>query len=67
MSKINTLYVTIGVPCSGKTTWAKGTGLNTVSRDLERKTIFGEYRMGSFKEEKVITKIVYEAFVKGIE
>lgn len=58
MSKINTLYVTIGVPCSGKTTWANGTGLNTVSRDLERKTIFGEYRMGSFKEEKVITKIV---------
>lgn len=55
---MNTLYVTIGVPCSGKSTWAKKIGLRTVSRDTERLSIFGEYRMGSVKEENTITKIV---------
>lgn len=55
---MRTLYVTIGVPCSGKTTWAKEQGLSMVSRDTERLSIFGEYRMGSTKEENTITKIV---------
>lgn len=55
---MNTLYVTIGVPCSGKSTWAKEQGIRTVSRDTERLSIFGKYRMGSEKEENTITKIV---------
>ena len=55
---MNTLYVTIGVPCSGKSTWAKEQKIRTVSRDAERLSIFGEYRMGSVKEENTITKIV---------
>ena len=55
---MKTLYVTIGVPCSGKSTWAKEQGIRTVSRDTERLSIFGKYRMGSEKEENTITKIV---------
>ena len=55
---MKTLYVTIGVPCSGKTTWAKKQGIAMVSRDTERLSIFGEYRMGNRKEEQKTIEMV---------
>lgn len=56
------LIVLIGVPLSGKTTWAKDY-LNKnkayyVSRDSERESCFGAYRMGDQREEDLISEIV---------
>lgn len=52
----------IGVSCSGKTTWAKeymkeNKKTYYVSRDAERESLFGVYRQGTPKEEKLITEI----------
>jgi predicted kinase len=57
------LKILVGTALSGKTTWAKEylkNNKNTyyVSRDSEREIMFGEYRMGSQKEEDIITEIV---------
>lgn len=58
----NKIILTIGVSCSGKTTWAKQQMLENnklyyVSRDEERLSTFGEYGMGNQKEENTITLI----------
>jgi predicted kinase len=52
------LKVLVGPSCVGKSTWAaKQDGYVVVSRDTLREELFGEYRMGSFKEEELITKL----------
>lgn len=61
---MNKLTVLVGPSCSGKTTYAKRLIANSkenwyyISRDSERESVFGEYRMGSNKEEQFITAIV---------
>lgn len=57
------LKILIGTSLSGKTTYAKkylseNPNCYYVSRDSEREVMFGEYRMGSQKEEDIITEIV---------
>lgn len=53
------LIVLVGTTLSGKTTWAKQfKNAYHISRDTERESLFGEYRMGSQKEEDVITDII---------
>lgn len=56
------LIITIGVSLSGKTTWANqyikdNPNFYIVSRDIERESLFGEYRMGDKKEETIISEI----------
>jgi len=70
--KVNKIIVLVGPSCSGKSTWAeehcrKNEKTYIVSRDTERIALFGEYRMGDNKEEKIITHMVYEKVSRLLE
>lgn len=57
------LIILAGTSLTGKTTWAKQYLLENkrayyVSRDTERESCFGQYRMGTGKEESIITNII---------
>lgn len=59
------LTILVGVSLSGKSTWAKqyckeNPGTYIVSRDTERESLFGTYRMGSNQEEEMINEICKE-------
>jgi predicted kinase len=49
------LVLTVGLPQSGKSTWAKESGHPIVNRDAIRKTLGGTIRY--FKEEKRVSEI----------
>jgi predicted kinase len=52
----NKIIILMGVPCSGKSTWARSRHLSTyiVSRDTIREEMFGKgYKMSSRNEDKV--------------
>ncbi len=60
-----TVYVTVGVPASGKTTWAEEMCANdanivNVNRDDARQELFGPFKWGEYKftdkNEKLVTK-----------
>ena len=60
---MNKLTILVGNSCSGKSTLARKIAKenpNTyiISRDDERLSLFGEYRMGTDREEKIITYIM---------
>lgn len=54
---MKTLILTVGLPQSGKSTWAKDSGHPIINRDAIRKTIGGTIRY--FKEENRVTEIEY--------
>jgi predicted kinase len=61
----------IGPSCSGKSTlaaeMAKQKNTYIVSRDVERLSLFGEYRMGDAKEEAIITEINDEKVLRLLQ
>lgn len=56
------ILLLIGPTCSGKTTFAekycRENKAYYVSRDAERESLFVDYRMGSLKEENLITNLI---------
>lgn len=69
---MSSLTLTIGLPASGKTTWAKKIRQerpNTilVSRDALREEFFGEFTTYSQEQERLITSVVEKAVDKALE
>lgn len=69
---MSSLTLTIGLPASGKTTWAKKIRQehpNTVlvSRDALREEFFGEFTNYSQEQERLITSVVEKAVDKALE
>lgn len=69
---MTSLTLTIGLPASGKTTWAKKIRQehpNTilVSRDALRAEFFGEFTNYSQEQERLITSVVEKAVDKALE
>lgn len=69
------LIVMIGASCSGKSTETarmfdeglmNGNFVDVISRDQERGDLFGEYRQGDAKEEKLITSICHQKVVNRL-
>lgn len=62
------VYVMIGLPGSGKSTWCKDQGLPVVSRDIARVELGfckeGEKYLGDKQEEDVVTKYVNEKILR---
>jgi predicted kinase len=54
------MIVTIGIPASGKTTWAESQDLPIVERDMIREELFGFPYKFSRSKEKQVTKIQEE-------
>lgn len=60
---MKTAYILVGPSCVGKSTVAKRIlkyrSPYYISRDTERESCFGTYRMGNKTEEAIITELVY--------
>lgn len=57
---MSTLYITVGLPGSGKTEWANASGLDVVSSDQVREMIFGDVERQSSEAH------VYQRFGRNV-